>query len=47
MLATMIVEDRYAYDKEHEAREVYGTTNPEHPGVAAVYRQKDVLSAVR
>ena len=24
-------------------REVYGTTNPEHPGVAAVYRQKDVL----
>ena len=43
VLATMIVEDRYSYDKEHEAREVYGTTNPEHPGVAAVYRQKDVL----
>ena len=43
VLATMIVEDRYSYDKEHEAGEVYGTTNPEHPGVAAVYRQKDVL----
>src|SRR5215218_5465087 len=43
VLATMIVEDRYSYDKEHEAREVSGTTNPEHPGVAAVYRQKDVL----
>ena len=43
VLATMIVEDRYSYDKEHEASEVYGTTNPEHPGVAAVYRQKDVL----
>src|ERR687890_1237503 len=43
VLATMIVEDRYSYDKEHEAGEGYGTTSPEHPGVAAVYRQKDVL----
>jgi sulfate adenylyltransferase len=43
ILATMIVEDRYSYDKEHEAKEVFGTTNAEHPGVAAVYRQKDVL----
>ena len=43
ILATMIVEDRYSYDKEHEAREVFGTANAEHPGVAAVYRQKDVL----
>src|SRR5215207_2163038 len=43
ILATMIVEDRYSYDKVHEASEVYGTTSPEHPGVAAVYRQKGVL----
>ena len=43
ILATMIVEDRYSYDKEHEAKEVFGTTNAEHPGVAAVYRQKDIL----
>jgi sulfate adenylyltransferase len=43
ILATMIVEDRYSYDKEHEAQQVFGTTNEEHPGVAAVYRQKDVL----
>ena len=43
ILATMIVEDRYSYDKEHEASEVFGTTNADHPGVAAVYRQKDVL----
>jgi len=43
ILATMIVEDRYSYDKEQEARQVFGTTNDEHPGVAAVYRQKDVL----
>ena len=43
ILATMIVEDLYSYDKEHEALQVFGTTNDEHPGVAAVYRQKDVL----
>ena len=43
VLATMAVEDRYTYDKEREAREVFGTTNDEHPGVAAVYRQEDVL----
>src|SRR5918995_960162 len=43
VLATMTVEDRYSYDKEREAREVFGTTNDEHPGVAAVYRQEDVL----
>jgi sulfate adenylyltransferase len=43
VLATMTVEDRYTYDKEREAREVFGTTNDEHPGVAAVYRQEDVL----
>jgi sulfate adenylyltransferase len=41
--ATMIVEDRYSYDKEHEAQQVFGTTIDEHPGVDAVYRQKDVL----
>ena len=43
ILATMIVEDKFSYDKEREAREVFGTTNEEHPGVAAVYRQKDTL----
>jgi sulfate adenylyltransferase len=43
VLATMTVEDRYSYDREREAREVFGTTSDEHPGVAAVYRQEDVL----
>ncbi|HEX2728985.1 MAG TPA: sulfate adenylyltransferase, partial [Rubrobacteraceae bacterium] len=43
VVATMTVEDRYTYDKEHEAQEVYRTTDAEHPGVAAVYRQDDVL----
>lgn len=43
VLATMVVEDRYRYDKEREAREVYRTTDGEHPGVAALYRQGDTL----
>jgi sulfate adenylyltransferase len=43
VVATMIVEDRYSYDKEREAREVYRTTDHEHPGVAALYRQGEVL----
>ena len=43
VVATMLVEDRYSYDKEREAREVYRTTDPEHPGVAALMRQGEVL----
>ena len=43
ILATMVVEDRYPYDKEREALEVYRTTDREHPGVAALHRQGDTL----
>jgi sulfate adenylyltransferase len=43
VVATMLVEDRYSYDKEREAREVYRTTDPEHPGVAALNRQGEAL----
>jgi sulfate adenylyltransferase len=43
VVAIMIVEDRYSYDKEREAREIYRTTDHEHPGVAALYRQGEVL----
>jgi sulfate adenylyltransferase len=42
-VATMILRERYSYDKEREAREVYRTTDPEHPGVDYLYRQGDVL----
>src|SRR5919199_1670748 len=42
-VATMLVEERYPYDKEREAREVYRTTDQDHPGVANLYRQGDVL----
>jgi sulfate adenylyltransferase len=43
VVATMLVEDRYSYDREREARLVYRTTDHEHPGVANLYRQGDVL----
>ncbi|MCA1731555.1 MAG: hypothetical protein LC751_19770 [Actinobacteria bacterium] len=37
-VATMLLRERYRYDKEHEARMVYRTTDAEHPGVAALHR---------
>jgi sulfate adenylyltransferase len=43
VVATMLLEDRYSYDKEREAGEVYRTTDHDHPGVANLYRQGDVL----
>ena len=43
VLALMTVTEKYAYDKQTEAREVYRTTEEAHPGVARVYRQGDVL----
>jgi len=42
-VATMFVRELYWYDKEWEAREVYRTTDKEHPGVATLYQQGDVL----
>jgi sulfate adenylyltransferase len=43
IVATMTVEDRYAFDKEREALEVYRTTDHDHPGVAALHRREDTL----
>jgi sulfate adenylyltransferase len=34
MVAALHVEDVWQADREHEAREVFGSTHPEHPGVA-------------
>jgi len=43
VLAIMEVAEKYGYDKKLEAEQVYGTTESEHPGVARLYRQGDVL----
>jgi sulfate adenylyltransferase len=39
----MSLRELYPYDKEREAREVYRTTDQDHPGVANLFRQGDVL----
>ena len=43
IVATMLVTDRYGYDKVHEAKNVYRTDDGNHPGVAALYAQGDTL----
>jgi sulfate adenylyltransferase len=42
-LGVMDLEDIYRYDKRAEAQLVYRTTDPAHPGVAALYDQGDWL----
>src|SRR2546421_6456605 len=41
--AVMQVEEKYGYDKQHEASKVYRTAEEAHPGVKVVYQQGDVL----
>jgi sulfate adenylyltransferase len=41
-MAIMTVTDKYTIDKALECKEVFRTTDPEHPGVAMVMEQKEV-----
>ncbi|GAC1629922.1 MAG: sulfate adenylyltransferase [Ktedonobacteraceae bacterium] len=41
--AVMTLEEKFAYDKQHEASNVYRTTEEAHPGVKAMYQQGDTL----
>ena len=41
--AIMTIEEKFGYDKEHEARSVYRTTDEAHPGVRVLYEQGDIL----
>jgi sulfate adenylyltransferase len=41
--AVMTIEEKFGYDKQHEASKVYRTTDEAHPGVNVVYQQGDVL----
>ena len=43
LMATMRLEDKYTYDKEKEAKQVFQTSDPAHPGVAKVMAQKEIL----
>jgi len=42
VMATMRVDEKYEIDRELECRNVFGTTDAEHPGVAMVMNQKAV-----
>ena len=44
-LATLRIAELYTSDRDAEARQVYGTDDPAHPGVAALLAQGDVLLA--
>ncbi|MFW6238918.1 MAG: sulfate adenylyltransferase [Halanaerobiales bacterium] len=41
--AVLHLEEKYGVDRKKEAKLVYGTTEGEHPGVAAVYDRDEVL----
>jgi len=43
-LAVMTVAEVFEYDKEHEAAQVYRTTEDKHPGVAALCAQDELLA---
>jgi sulfate adenylyltransferase len=43
MQAVMTINEKFGYDKQHEASKVYRTLEEAHPGVKALYRQGDVL----
>jgi sulfate adenylyltransferase len=42
IMAGMIVEEKYSYDKRIEALEIFGTDDERHPGVEKIYEQGDV-----
>jgi sulfate adenylyltransferase len=43
VLGILFLREKFPYDKRLEARKVYLTEDEAHPGVAALYRQGDVL----
>jgi sulfate adenylyltransferase len=44
-VALLSLTEKFNYDKRQEAKLVYGTEEERHPGVAALYRQGEVLLA--
>ena len=42
IMASMLVEEKYTYDKRREATQVFGTDDEQHPGVQKIYEQGEV-----
>jgi len=43
LMGCMTVNEKFSYDKKHEAQQVFRTDDEAHPGVAKVYAQHDIL----
>ena len=43
LMGSMRIEEKFPYDKKEEARQVFGTEDAAHPGVAKVYAQGEWL----
>ena len=43
LMGSMVVEEKFDYNKQEEAEKVFGTKDAAHPGVAKVYDQGDTL----
>ena len=42
VMASMLVEEKYSYDKRAEALQVFGTDDEKHPGAEKIYEQGEV-----
>lgn len=42
VMATLLVEEKYPYDKRLEAIQVFGTDDLDHPGIKGIYEQGEV-----
>lgn len=42
VMASMLVEEIYTYNKQEEAIQIFGTDDDQHPGVQKIYEQGDV-----
>jgi sulfate adenylyltransferase len=45
LMGTMKAEQKFSYDKKHEAKNVFRTDDEAHPGVAKIYAQPDICLA--
>lgn len=43
IMGLMTIREKFTYDKQHEAKQVFRVDDAEHPGVAKVYNQGDIL----
>jgi sulfate adenylyltransferase len=42
LMGSLTVREKYTIDRAHECKQVFGTTDPAHPGVASVMAQREV-----